>query len=236
MTNLISVMINSINGATPHLNPTEIYNEGWCTRLLVYLSVKNKLTIPDWIDFSNIRNWTSECLISSPFVDARINREGYTHADMAIGDFLVDFKKRGEILIDKDALYFGVIEAKMGSNLSQGTTNAPHYSQASRNLCCIASSVKNEKCNTFFSVVAPQKNIDRHRIKDQIDKDAMIKQIEERYHLSEIEVDIDLITRARKCVVVVKSYEDWIAQIPSPDRELAKDFYKECLKWNRINS
>jgi hypothetical protein len=37
---------------------------------------------------------------------------------MALGDFSVDYIKRGEIIIDEDARNFGIIEAKMGSDLT----------------------------------------------------------------------------------------------------------------------
>ena len=42
--------------------------------------------------------------------------------------------KFDEIDINKDAKFFGIIDAKEGSNLSQGTTHAKNYNQASTNL------------------------------------------------------------------------------------------------------
>ena len=110
------------------------------TRLLVEVSKQAQLKLQG-IDFGEIRNWYSEGLLSSPFL-ARTRpdnlAEGYTHADIALGSFSVDSSNRGDISIESDDGIFGVIEAKMGSQLSPGTRNAPDYDQASRNLACIA--------------------------------------------------------------------------------------------------
>ena len=62
------------------------------TRLLVEISIEAKLKLPH-VDFAKIRLWYSEGLLSSPFL-ARKRKddltEGYTHADMALGDLRVD--------------------------------------------------------------------------------------------------------------------------------------------------
>lgn len=97
----IAQVISSIS-SQPRLNPTAIYNEGWMTRLLVYRSIEQKLVF-NRIDFGNLKNWTSEGLISSPFIKAEHYREGYTHADMALGDFSIKYEERGEITVEKDA-------------------------------------------------------------------------------------------------------------------------------------
>jgi len=173
-------IIKTIDTENPGINPTVIYNEGWMTRLLVYESIQEKIQLSD-IDFGKISNWTSEALISSPFVKANTHREGYTHADMALGDFSVNFNERGEIIVPKNAKVFGIIEAKMGSNLSQGTTHFKDYNQASRNLACIASNTCDINCKIFFYVAAPEKKISEHEIKKQIDLRIMIDQIVFRF-------------------------------------------------------
>jgi len=103
--NAILKIIETISTDNPALNPTAIYNEGWMTRLLVHYSIKEKIVLHD-IDFSKIRNNTSEALIDSPFVHASKYREGYTHADMVLGDFTVNFGLNGKqnnkaLLFDK---------------------------------------------------------------------------------------------------------------------------------------
>ena len=221
------------------LNPTEIYNEGWMTRLLVYESIKEKIKLKD-IDFKIISYWTSEALISSPFVKAKKYREGYTHADIALGDFSVDFNKRGEIIVSKIAKIFGIIEAKMGSNLSQGTTHFKNYNQASRNLACIAYNTCDIDCEIFFYVVAPEKKLVEHEIKKQIDLQTMIDQIAFRFKEYSDEFKraqkMDLIiSKALKCKVESISYEEWIEKIKNYDsRKFLDEFYQKAKKWNRI--
>jgi len=231
---IIDTIDNSVDGnSIPNVNPTEIYNEGWMTRLLVYTSINQKLKINDFLDFSIIKNWSSEGLISSPFIDARKNREGYTHADMALGDFEINYSNRGQIEIRDEAKLFGIIEAKMRSNLSKGTTNAKDYNQASRNLACISYNA-NGNCKTFFAVVAPEAMIENHAIKEQIEPNKMLSQIRNRYTLSGLAIDTDLLTRAAKSEIFVLSYEDWIDRLTGSDKEYAKKFYDNCKKWNRL--
>ncbi len=225
----------------PRLNPTEIYNEGWITRLLVHYSVQENLTI-NGIDFGKLNNWTSEALISSPFVFAKTHREGYTHADMSVGDFDVDYATRGEVVIRENAQFFGIIEAKMGSNLSQGTTTVPiGYNQASRNVACIASKTFTSSCEVFFAVVAPADVLVKHEITEQLKQ--IRTQIEARFHLYEDKDDTSGVLANREailkkvdvCKVWSLSYEEWIAAFAdnSIKQELT-DFYTECRKWNRL--
>ncbi|MGZ2371544.1 hypothetical protein ACXR6G_17320 [Ancylomarina sp. YFZ004] len=233
-TDIISTIdISTENNTIPNINPTEIYNEGWMTRLLVYTSIKQGLKINDCLDFTNLTQWSSEGLISSQFVNANKNREGYTHADMTLGDFEIDYSKRGQITVCDNAKIFGIIEAKMGSNLSQGTTHAKDYNQASRNLACISYNTK-KSCKTFFSVLAPKSMIKHHSIVKQTDGVEMITQIKNRYTLSDMIIDSDLIDRCNNCEIIVYSYEEWIELIDSPDKEYVQRFYDNCKKWNKI--
>ena len=235
-----SDIINSIEKENPCINPTIIYNEGWMTRLLVFQSLIEK-TVVGKIDFSRILNWTSEALISSPFVHAKDYKEGYTHADIAFGDFSVNYEKRGEIIINKDAKIFGIIEAKMGSNLSQRTTHVDDYNQASRNLACIAyNTIDKIDCETFFTVVAPESMLIKHSINKQIQIDNLIGQIEKRYNLypqnEPVRDQIDLIlAKAWTCKIESVSYQDWIDKIVDIDaKNYLQEFYDKAKKWNRL--
>lgn len=240
LNNKIINIIQSIENAQPNVNPTVIYNEGWMIRLLVLSSIQEKVKF-DSIDFSSIFNWTSESLISSPFINAKKYREGYTHADIAIGDFKVDYSNRGEIEILTDAKHLGIIEAKMGSNLSQGTTHVLDYNQASRNLVCIASNTINKPvCKTFFYVVAPASKIKDHEIVAQIELDAVKKQVNQRFELHKSETDIyslneQIIAKIENCVIKAISYEEWINLFKnSTAHNDLQNFYEKAKKWNRI--
>lgn len=232
-------VINSIDSNFPKVNPTVIYNEGWMTRILVNQSIKEK-TILKGLDFGRIANWTSEALISSPFISADKSREGYTHADIALGDFKVNYESRGEILILDNAKIFGIIEAKMSSSLSRGTKNAVNYNQASRNLVCMASLTYNKDCDIFFSVVAPETKLKEHDIDKQIDLENMIQQIKSRFveysdeFKSNRKMDL-IISKARTCKVWSMSYEEWIESlIDAKSKVYLKEFYMKAKKWNRL--
>ncbi|MBA7539204.1 hypothetical protein ES705_31483 [subsurface metagenome] len=240
MKNIIDI-IHSIDTKHPNVNPTEIYNEGWMIRLLVYQSIKSKIRIEE-IDFANLSNWTSEALISSPFVKVLKDKEGYTHADIALGDFTVDYEDRGEIKVLDNAKLFGIIEAKMGSTLSKGTTHAKNYDQASRNLACIAHNTFDKKCEIFFAIVAPSSKLRKHKIEKQIDLDRMIAVIEERFrgYPDPVRDSMNMklvIAKAQSCKTWALSYEDWIDMfLDSAIKDVLSEFYQKAKKWNRIDN
>lgn len=243
MQNLLDIIksIDSINLANvPNVNPTVFYNEGWMSRFLVHQSITEKLIFHE-IDFGKISNWTSEALISSPFLHANHAWESHTHADISLGDFDVDYSKRGEIEIRETAKLFGIIEAKMGSNLSQATTYAKHYNQASRNLACIASnSFTKPACNIFFWVTAPAAILKKHKIEMQIDLNHMIDQIQNRFDLYSLNDTTrrnmnEILEKASTCKVGAVSYEDWISIINDTNaKNFLQEFYNKAKKWNRI--
>ncbi len=233
-------IIKTVESKNSNINPTIIYNGGWMLRLLIQQSITVHLIVHG-LDFSKIKNWTSEALISSPFIFAKDRREGYTHADAALGDFEVDYSKRGEIIVAKNASIFGIIEAKMGSNLSQGTTHAKNYNQASRNITCIAHNTRcYSACETFFFIAAPSEQLLKYKIQKQLDKS--IDQIEHRF-LAYLEDDsvtdnMDTILYiADKMSKKVISFEEWLGAIQDQNaKEDLQDFYCECLKWNKVVS
>ncbi len=235
----ITDVIKSIYSVFNHVNPTVIYNEGWMTRLLVNQSMKEKTKL-NGVDFGKISKWTSEALISSPFIQADQHREGYTHADIALGDFDVDYNKNGKIIISENAKIFGIIEAKMGSNLSKGTKHFSDYNQASRSLACMSSQTYDKNCEIYFIVVAPQMILVKHKIDKQIDLNNMIQQIRERFKeysdsfKSAQNMDL-ILSKAGTCSVKSWSYEEWINAIVNPDsKKFLSDFYDKAKECNRI--
>ena len=231
--------IKALSILTEGINPTIIYNEGWMIRLLVIESMIEKLVIRD-IDFGFLaqKNWSSEALIASPFVEKNIkNREGYTHADIILGDFTVNYSERGEVKINDSAKILGIIEAKMGSDLSLGTSNANDYNQASRNVCCLSYLTRNIfDCKTFFIVTAPMKTIEKYEIKNKIEREKILTQIRDRFIHSNIEYQSEIQKKVEKCNIFSLSFEEWIVEILDTDvKKYLDDFYKECIKHNKIN-
>jgi hypothetical protein len=255
-------IIQTISKGGAKVNPTEIYNEGWMTRLLIHCSVREKLTLrneegEDMIDFGSISNWTSEALISSPFVKAKNKREGYTHADMVLGDFKVNFQKgsqddstkgenKGLIKVDPKANIFGIIEAKMGSPLSKGTKHAENYNQAVRTVACIIyNTINYSNCDTFFYVVAPKEKIftkkeAKREWTKMLEIDNIKENLKDRFNIhnnknDKIENEKLIIERTSNCRVGVISYEYWIEQITNKKaKKELETFYEDCKKWNKI--
>jgi hypothetical protein len=217
-----------------NINPTIIYNEGWIVRLLVIESMLEKITIEN-IEFGKLANkkWSSEALIASPFVTTKINREGYTHADIILGDFDVNYGERGEVVLADMPEVLGIIEAKMGSSLSKGTKNAPNYNQASRNICCLAHTTQSTDCGTFFIIAAPQSIIKKYNFEEQINQ--IRTQISERFSHSEISYSKEIEKKVSECKVSVISYEDWINKLKHAEiKNMLIDFYNQCKKYNKI--
>jgi len=230
--------IRALNSLSEGINPTIIYNEGWMIRLLVIESMIEKLKI-NKIDFGLLasKNWSSEALITSPFVETKENKEGYTHADIILGDFSVNYNERGDVKLSDSPDVLGIIEAKMGSNLSQGTSNAKDiYNQASRNVCCLSYVTRrNPNCEIFFVVAAPKVTINKHSIERQVKRENILLQIEKRFQHSKETYLPEIKNQVEKCKLVIISYEDWLKELRnSKVQKMLGDFYIKCLKYNKI--
>lgn len=233
-------IIQALSTLSDGINPTIIYNEGWMIRLLVIESMHEKLKVKN-IDFGILvnKNWSSEALIASPFVKAEKNREGYTHADIILGDFCVNYGKRGEVELKNDPKILGIIEAKMGSNLSQGTSNSEgNYNQASRGVCCLSHVTQDcPSCDLFFLIAAPEETIKNYKFEKQIDFKMISKQIKDRFMHSEVLFKPEVKMQMEKSKIIIISYEDWLSNIRSDEvRNKLVNFYHECLKHNKIKT
>lgn len=238
----VSAILSRCSTAGTNISPTILYNEGWMTRLLVEVSIDAQLKLAD-IDFDNIGYWYSEGLLSSPFL-ARSRQdnlaEGYTHADMALGDFRVDSANRGDITIEGASGVFGVIEAKMGSQLSAGTKNAVEYDQASRNLACIAFNTLSTEYRIFFGVVAPRKKIEENEMDLQVSVSRMVEKIARRFDMYDVDSEVHalkerVLDRAQRCSCFVISYESWIDALANHNAHAdLEDFKNQCYRFNRI--
>jgi hypothetical protein len=229
-------LLNKLYENLSQINPTIIFNEGWMVRILVEISINERLKFES-IDFSDVKNFSSEALIDSPFVRRVKNRESCTHTDIIFGDFTVNYEEHGKITVNPDAQILGIIEAKMGSGLSKKTTNADDYNQASRSICCLAHNADKtpEKCALFFIVVAPETTIKKHKIKAQVEYNTIKAQIEKRFDTSHITNNPTIIDKIDKCNILVISYEKWIAEIKNQsDKLLMSGFYEKCKSFNKV--
>ncbi len=137
---MLRILRTSEIPATARFPPTEVFNEGWMLRLVLD-AVEGAPTEASPLRFRHGASWYSEALLASPFAAqqrADALAEGFTNADGVIGQFAFRPTTRAGLELAPDATQFVVVEAKMFSNLSSGTKNAPTYNQAARNVACMA--------------------------------------------------------------------------------------------------
>jgi hypothetical protein len=235
--------IKALHELVKGINPTIIYNEGWIIRLLVEESIRAKIKVKN-IDFSKMKNWTSEAKISSPFEGAELKsinkNETKTQTDIILGDFPnPKFGETGgsEVKAEKNAEILGIIEAKMGSSLSQGIKKAEKYNQASRSISCLAHATKESpKCEIFFAVVAPHIQIEKSKFKEQINN--VEEEIKGRFISTKgiVGYTDDMREKVKNCKKLIISYEEWISKIEDNDvKKAVVGFYEKCIKYNKIN-
>jgi len=184
--------------------------------------------------------WSSEALLPSTFLArSRGDRlaEGWTNADGCVGHF-DQRPPRGDLSLQSDATQFVVIEAKMSSALSRGTTRAPDFDQAARNVACMAEVLQragrapDAMSSLAFFVTAPQSQIDAEVFGELVTKESIRSKVVSRVALYEGERDEwrddrfePLLERVR---VELLSWESLLVGAP----EALTEFYARCLKYN----
>ncbi len=230
--------------------PTELYNEGWMLRLLLDWHQRNPSEASP-LRFTRGAGWYSEGRLASPFIRGVKPREGYTHADGVIGQFTIEPGERGEILLRPDARQLVVIEAKMGSKLSAGTTHAPSYDQAARNVACMAELLSvagmapdrlEQMERLAFFVVAPESRIEAGVFEDLVTRESIRAKIQARVKgLAEGSardkrfrwVGAVLEPMLDRMELGVVSWESLLAHVcVQSDQESLRGFYAECLRFN----
>ena len=226
--------------ASTILPPTELYNEGWMLRLV--LDCLDRLR-PEGrpIRLGEGARWYSEALLASQFLPRHRGDpqgEGYTHADAAVGHFDISPGERGEVRLRDRATQFVIIEAKLGSKLSAGTSNAPAFDQAARNVACMAHVIAQAErslddfSDLAFYVAAPEPQILAGDFGDLVTKPSIYEKV--RARVAEYEgskdrwfEDVFQPTLDRINVGIV-SWESLLAELP----EGLRDFYDRCLAFN----
>jgi len=138
----INELFDFFNYWKNYTQPTEFYNEGWLTRLLIFSVTDFGLKEHDLFIKSD-NKYFSEALLYSPFL-ARFEKdplyESFTYADSAIGNFQIgnDTNKGALKLTGRD---LKIIEAKIFSEFSPKVKNADFYNQAARYIACITETI-----------------------------------------------------------------------------------------------
>jgi len=228
--------------------PTELYNEGWMLRLVLdYLDRHREVDHP-MSPLPGAR-WYSEALLPSRFKPRhRGDRlaESFTHADGVIGQFDIAPGERGAASLCADAVQFVVCEAKLGSGLSLGTTNAASFDQAARNVACMANMIGEKHVSVTqltrlgFYVIAPEAQIEARAFRTLVTEESVRTKVAARVAQYE-DADMDAWYRTVFEPVLgainlqLMSWESVLDQLPSgPEVTALREFYSQCLRFNPL--
>ena len=221
------------------IRPTEVFNEGWMLRLtLDWMAAEGQPDHP--LSFDEGARWSSEALLPSSFLPRHRGDplgEGWTNADGCVGHFDQQ-RPRGDLSLRPDATQFVVIEAKMSSGLSRGTTNARDFDQAARNVACMAevlhraSRAPDAMSSLAFFVTAPQSQIEAEIFGDLVTKESIRGKVIARVASYSGERDEWLHEWFEPVLESVRvellSWESLLVGAP----EALTEFYGRCLKYN----
>lgn len=244
---LLSNLIKSFDPTKPNFRPTELYNESWLIKIILLEAAGIEYDgYP--LGFLLGSSWFSEGLLPTIF-KARYRgdklAESRTNADGVIGHFQIGAKAKADFELIPGATQFTVVEAKVGSPLSSGTSNAPYFDQAARNVACIAEVLAESDIipatleRLDFIVLAPQLSIEKGTFVEEIQPSSIRSKVMRR--VSEYEGQLDewfknyfepTIERIRLVSLSWESAIEWIFGSRPEIREQLEDFYELCLEFN----
>ena len=223
------------------LRPSALYNEGWMLNLLIEWATLEAPEIHPF-HFLDGAEWYAEPQLPTPFAPRyRKDKlgEGRTNADSVIGHFSVGQTGKGDFSLCPLANQFVVIEAKMFSPLSSGTTHAEGYDQAARTVACMAEALYLKKRDPnlvqklAFLVVAPEEQIAKGIFGDKVTEESIRKKVRKRS--KEYAGD-------KKDAWYEQWFEPTLAQADIrllcwekllPEGSEYVEFYQECLRYSR---
>ncbi len=204
--------------------PTLLYNEGWLLRLVLSAAEQGVPCLP--FTFHMGAGWFSEALLASAFLPRYRGdclAEAYTHADGVVGHFRFAPESKAGLRLDPAGSQFAVVEAKVFSALSKGTTRAPEYDQAARNVACMAETIRRAGAPVdaweclAFCVLAPSQQIEAGVFASVLTKTSIRAKILARIGTYEDESRVGLDAW----------YADWVSRVL--DR-----IQIHCLSWETI--
>jgi len=248
----INKLFDFFNYWKNYTQPTEFYNEGWLTRLMIFSVTDFGLKEHDLFIKSN-NKYFSEPLLYSPFL-ARSKKdplsESFTHADSAIGNFQIgDETNKGALKLTGRDLK--IIEAKIFSKFSRKVTNANFYNQAARYIACITETIdRAEKINQLnnlsicFYLILPRKQFEKESsYESDLNKGNIEEIVQIRVNQYKNEPDYNgkklwFDTKFKKVLdkIIIKPifYEDVISDLRDYRyvNEI-KEYYSMCLDYNK---
>ncbi len=244
--NILIELISLFDPENPNFRPTELYNESWLIKL-VFHQASTILDNDFPLGFLAESTWFSEALLPTAF-KARYRSdplgESRTNADGVIGHFLIGKKAKADIELIPKASQFTVVEAKVGAPLSKGTSHAPNFDQAARNVACMAEVIARSGIDPSsfsrldFVVLAPDYSIEKGAFSEQMEPSSIASKVKRRvsayggdldsWYQDHFEPTLD------KIQLHSLSWEDairWIGQEKSAEADELAKFYDLCLKF-----
>jgi len=240
-------LLAAYDPASPNFRPTEIYNESWLVKIITSLAAP--IPTEDFpLSFLPGSSWYSEALLPTAF-KARDQGdplgESRTNADVVIGHFRIGRKAKADFELMETPGQFTVVEAKIGAPLSKGTSNAPYFDQAARNVACMAACLGRAGLDPAslarldFVVLAPAKSIEKGTFAREMTPSSIRSKTEKR--VAAYQGDLDgwyqetFLPALESIKLHSLSWEDAIDWIRPHNPLAAKqldDFYQDCIKYN----
>jgi hypothetical protein len=162
-----------------------------------------------------------------------------------IGHFNIGKDGRGDFTLKPDATHFVVLEAKMFSKLSAGTTRATYYNQVARYVGCIAEALKRadrkpeELKSLRFILLAPKSQIERGLFKKYMTHEHIKITVERRVNEYDAPKEDWFInwfqSTIEKIDIATLPWESVITTVLENDQIFGahlQEFYKNCLSYN----
>jgi hypothetical protein len=247
MINSITEMLRRADGTATSFPPTLLFEEGWMLRLVLQWFAESR-NHGHPLSFATDARWYSEALLASAFLARHRGdplAEGLTHADGVVGHFSIGDAGQADLNLRPNTRQFVVVEAKMFSALSRGTTRAPTYNQAARNVACMAELMRRAaldpaSTHAAFFVLAPREQIDAGVFGDLLDAAKLRSVVEERTSMYDPPLtewfENHFVPALDSIRTDCLAWEDVIAHIGQADAAFGdelREFYMKCLKFNR---
>ncbi len=252
MLSILTDLLTAYDPESPNFCPTEIYNESWLVKLI--MSQASSIPAENHpLSFLPGSSWYSEALLPTAFKarqQADPLSESRTNADGVIGHFRIGHKAKADFELLKTARQFTVVEAKVGSPLSKGTTNFPDFDQAARNVACIAECLAQADLipasleRLDFIVLAPAKSIEQGTFADKMTKSSIKGKVKDRKDAYKDKLDkrklnewygkrfLPTLDRIQLHSLSWEDSIDWIRAHNPQAADQLDDFYQMCLKYN----
>ena len=248
--------IDSEKNEIGNLFPTELYNETWMLRLVLYWFNKDENKEKSFpgipISIKTNSSWLSEGSLAPKF-----KGETHTKADGVYGNIKVGVNGYSNVTLAPGCKQFVVTESKMFSKYSSGTKNYSGYNQAARNIVCMCNIAAHEMHNiddiAFFTLL-PQSQLDKKKETFTVftNKEHINKTVEDRIEKYKDDSQYEKLDTWHKSIftpflnkmeIKLITWEDVIRTICSNELEsepdygrLLNEYYEKCLIHNQRNN